>query len=208
MLQKTEKDLEKQLANITVEFGGKLQIVADFEDDIFTSISEERLEITSNSPAKDGQTQKQQASLADRMRRFEKIVAAEAAHLEDLWKEWQQTQLELVCLTVEVLGEDGVEILFDQDDKDLRAGIQAALHSSRGHTATAADVKVKTGHIAKSIQTIADETTNHLNEQEKVRVFQESLAANAADIYSTIQGWKINEKKKIQKIKQIMMETD
>ena len=97
MLDQTEKDLEKQLADITVEFSGKLQIVADYEDDIFRSISEERLEITCDSPARDGETRKQQASLADCMRDFEKIVEAEAAHLDDLWKEWQKTQLELVC---------------------------------------------------------------------------------------------------------------
>ena len=62
--------------------------------------------------------------------------------------------------------------------------------------------------MEKSIRKMADETINHLNEQEKVRGLSISLVAEAADAHVIIQVWKINEKKKIQKIKRIMMETD
>lgn len=208
VLDQTEKDLEKQLADITEEFSGKLQIVADYEDDIFKSISEERLEITSDASTKDGQTCKQQASLADRMRDFEKIVAVEADHLDQLWREWQKTQLELVCLAIAVLGLEGVELSFDQDDECLRASVQVAVDSCREHEAACADVKKRVGHVEKSIRTIADNAISHLNEQEKVRLYRRSLAIKAADTHRTVQSWKINEKKKIQKIKRIMMETD
>jgi hypothetical protein len=208
ILGKTEKDLEKQLADVTVEFSGKLQIVAEYEDNIFKPISEERLEITSSLPGKNGLTRKEHGSLADRMRDFETIVSIEAAHLGELWKEWQETQLELVCLAIEVLGPEGVELLFNQDDNRLAAKVRMAFESSKEHESTWADVKDKASHIERSVRTIADETTNNLNEQEKVRRFRERSMNHAANTLLTAQGWKINEKKKIQKIKQIMMEAD
>ena len=151
--------------------------MADFEDDIFKPISEERLEITSGSPGKDGQTRKQHATLAERMRDFEKTVAVEAAHLEKLWKEWQETQLELVCLAIEVLGKDGVGFLFDKDDRALAARVHAAVQSSREHDASHADIKEKAAHLDRSIRKAADETINDLNEQEKVRSFHKGTVA-------------------------------
>ena len=46
VLGRTEKDLEKQLADITVEFGGKLHIVAEYENNIFKSVSEDHQRLT------------------------------------------------------------------------------------------------------------------------------------------------------------------
>ncbi|ERF70595.1 hypothetical protein EPUS_02461 [Endocarpon pusillum Z07020] len=188
LLAQTEHDLDQQLAEITQEFGGQLRLVADFESKIFSPISEERLEIVVGSAEEGGQTSVQYATLADRMRDLERVLSAEAAQLESLWKEWYATNLELVRLAVEVLGPVGVKASRNQDDKSLTAQVTAAIDENRGHEARHTEYQKKAAEMERSIRATAREAINHLTEQEK--------------------EWRITEKKKIQKIKQIIMEAD
>lgn len=168
-LSQTENDLDKQLADISAEFGAKLRIVAEYEDNIFKSISGERLEITNVPAEKDGQPQKRQASLADRMQEFESVVAAESAHLEKLWKEWHDTNLELVCLAIQFLGPKGVNFAPKQDDTTIAPQMTAAGDANREHEARRIELKEQAAELEKSVRATAEETINHLNEQEKVR---------------------------------------
>jgi hypothetical protein len=169
VLAHTEHGLNNQLEQITEEFGGGLKIVAEHEDNIFKPISEERLEITKSSPEKNGQALKQHVTLAGRMREFETLVATEATHLEALWKEWHATNLELVCLAIEVLGPDGVELAFNQDDKRTAAQINAAVDASRGDEARHNAFKEQAADMEHLVSMNAQETVNSLIEQEKVR---------------------------------------
>ena len=169
LLAQTEHDLDQQLAQITREFGGQLRLVADFESKIFSPISEERLEIVVGSVEKGGQTSVQYATLADRMRDLEKVVSAEAAQLETLWKEWYATNLELVRLAVEVLGPAGVEVSRNQDDKSLAAQVNAAINENRGHEARHTEHTTQATEMERSIRATAREAINNLAEQEKVR---------------------------------------
>ncbi|KAF7513349.1 hypothetical protein GJ744_009770 [Endocarpon pusillum] len=188
LLAQTEHALDQQLAQITQEFGGQLRLVADFESKVFSPISEERLEIVVGSAGKDGQTSVQYATLADRMRDLEKVVSAEAAQLESLWKEWYATNLELVRLAVEVLGPARVKASRNQDDKNFAAQVNAAVDENRGHEARHTEYQKQSAEMESSIRATAREAINHLTEQEK--------------------EWRITEKKKIQQIKKIMMEAD
>jgi hypothetical protein len=168
LLAQTEHDLDQQLAQITREFGGQLRLVADFESKIFSPISEERLEIVVGSVEKGGQTLVQYATLADRMRDLEKVVSAEAAQLESLWKEWHATNLELVRLAVEVLGPAGVKASRSQDDKSLAAQVKAAIDENRRHEARHTEHEKQAAEMERSIRATAREAINNLTEQEKV----------------------------------------
>lgn len=167
-LAQTENDLDRQLAKITSEFGGQLRIVANFEESIFKPISEERLEISSGSPEENAEPQKKYATLAERMRAFEKMFAEKAAHLETLWKEWHATNLELVCLAVEVLGPNGVQLNLSQEEDSDAAKILAALEASSEHECRRANMNEKGADLENSVSALARETVNNLNEQEKV----------------------------------------
>ncbi len=169
LLAQTEHDLNQQLAQITREFGGQLKLVADYESKIFSPLGEERLEIVIGSVEKAGQISVQHATLADRMRDFGKVVSAEAAQLETLWKEWYATNLELVRLAVEVLGPDGVEVSRNQDDMSLAAQANGAIDAYRRHEARRVDHTQQAVEMERSIAATAREAIHHLGEQEKVR---------------------------------------
>ncbi len=176
LLAQTEHDLEQQLAQITREFGGQLKLVADYESKISSPVSEERLEIVSSSVGKNGQTSVQNATLADRMLDFEKVVSAKAAQLETLWKEWFSANLELVHLAVEVLGPDGVEVSHHQDGKSLAAQAYAAVDANRRHEARRTESTQQAAEMEKSIRATAREAIDNLTGQEKVRQLLSFLA--------------------------------
>lgn len=186
LLTQTESDLDKQLAHITEEFGGQLKLVAEYENHIFKSISEDRLEIIGGSPEKNGRAQKQHVTLADRMRDFEQVVSEEAARIETLWKEWHVTNLQLACLAVEVLGPDGVELAFNQENKSLAAQMTAAVDANRRHEARRADYKEQAAELESSIRLTARETISNLHEQEKVRWLWIAGMARKADLLFSI----------------------
>ena len=169
LLAQTETDLDNQLADITAEFGGKLRVVAKYEDEIFKPISEERLEITMGASEANGQTLRQEATLTDRMLDFERILAAEAAHLEALWKEWHATNRELVCLAIEFLGSDGVHIIPEQKDADTATSFNAAVDASEGRGNRRRDLQRQAVDLERSICTTIQETIDTFKEQEKVR---------------------------------------
>lgn len=116
----------------------------------------------------DGQTLRQEATLADRMLDFERTLVAEAAHLEALWKGWHATNRELACLAIEFLGSDGVEIKSDQKDTDTATSFNAALNASKGHGNRRRNLQEQAVDLERSICTIAKETINTFKEQEKV----------------------------------------
>lgn len=151
-------------------------MVAKFENDIFNPISEEELAVTIRSPEKGGQDQIEDLTLAERMRDFEILVAEKAAHLESLWKAWHATHLELVCLAIEVLGLDGVELAFDHDNKTIAAKINAVVDANKEHEARRTLFKEEATKLERSIRTVAQETVNNLSDQEKVRYPVEFLA--------------------------------
>lgn len=169
LLAQTEHDLNQQLAQITREFGGQLKLVADYESKIFSPMCKERLEIVIGSVEKGGKPSVQHATLADRMRDFGKVVSAEAAQLETLWREWYATNLELVRLAVEVLGPDGVEVARNQDDKSLAAQWNASIDANTRHEARRTEHTQQAAEMERSIRATAREAINHLAEQEKVR---------------------------------------
>lgn len=168
LLTQTETGLDNQLADITAEFGGKLRMVAEYEDGIFKPISEERLEITTGAAENNGQTRKQEATLADRMRDFESILATEAAHLEGLWKEWHATNRELVCLAIEVLGPNGVKLALDQRDGETAALMDAAVDANKGNEARRRALHEQAMELERSIRGTTQEAIRNFKEQEKV----------------------------------------
>jgi hypothetical protein len=168
LLSQSEKDFDNHLTHINEEFGGQLQLVADYENKIFQPISEDRLEITSRSPDKNDPPQKQQVTLADRMRDFQQVFSTEAAHLETLWKKWHATSLELACLAVEVLGPDGVKLAFNTENQDTAAHVSAAINAHRAGMATCATVNERAAELESLIRRTAEEAISNLDQQEKV----------------------------------------
>jgi hypothetical protein len=170
LLDQTEEDLEQHLERITNDFDVQLKLVAEYEENVFQPISEQRLEITTGASEKNGKARKQHATLADRMQDFENIVTVKAARLETLWKEWHATNMELVCLAIEVLGQDGVELALGQDkSSSIMAQVDAATSVNRSQEDRRGDYKEQADELGRRIHTTAKETIDNLNEQEKVR---------------------------------------
>jgi hypothetical protein len=182
--------LNKQLENISSDFGGKLKIVAEYEDNIFKPISEERLEITTNSLERNGHAQKQHASLADRMNEFGKVVAAEEAHLQRLWKEWQETQTNFVCLAAEVLGPEDINVTFEKTDTLVATAMNAAFAAYKEAEARRSELKDDADGLEESVGMIAEDTLNMLNEQEKVRRSKQNELPRTAKFYSPFRNGK------------------
>ncbi len=110
------------------------------------------------------------------MRDFEKTVAAEAARIDMLWKEWHAANLELVCLAIEVFGPDGVSLAYEQSDGTTAAQVNAAIDANRGYEARRTDFNDRAAGLETSLRTTAEEAINNLNEQEKVRWPLECIA--------------------------------
>ena len=109
VLTGVEHDANVELSQVVEDFEEKLQLALDYETRAFQSIGDERLLITTLSPGKKP-LKKEEVVFGERMKEFEHIVRDEKIAIKALWREWEEVQIETVCLALEVLGPSGVAL--------------------------------------------------------------------------------------------------
>jgi hypothetical protein len=108
-LDSAEKDLNADLEELTIDAAGHFTDLKSIEEPLQKSFADEIL-IVQNADGDD-----EQVLLKDNMARFQKLVAEKQAILQSLWEDWEETQLELVKLSVELLGVETIRIEHDKD---------------------------------------------------------------------------------------------
>ncbi len=169
LLTEIETEATGKLEEVIADFEEKLQIAIDYEARAFQSVAEERLLITLESQ-KDGVVEKREVIFGDRILEFMETAEEEERILDGLWRQWVETQLEMICLAMEVLGPDEIAI----DDGKMAANLQEKLESAfqihTQHKNAYSESLERLAAIKESAKKTSARTLKTLKEQQKVWV--------------------------------------
>ena len=161
--------MSKELAQVVEEFEEKLQLALEYETRAFQSIADERLLITTLSP-KTKAVKKREVVFGERMQDFRQIVEEEEAVIESLWRQWEEIQIETVCLAFEVLGSNGV--ILNEEDRSVIAPekIDGAIQCYTQHQDTLRNALDKMTAMEGSAKNVTSQTIKTLRAQQKVKI--------------------------------------
>lgn len=185
-LDQTEEGLKRQLTEISSDFGGKLKIIDGYEKNIYRPISGESFEVMpGNAGKKEGKT-RQETTLEERMRHFEEVLTTEAARLEQLHRQWFETQLDLISLALEILGSEGLQ--QEQEGESIEAKTTAKFHAAiktgTDRAAEQARIEERAKDVENSVKSMGAKAGKELNDNEKVRLRNKPLTSfSRANMY-------------------------
>ena len=168
MLSQVGGEASKELAQVVQEFEEKLQFALEYEARAFQSIADERLLITTLSP-KTKAVKRREVVFGERMQDFRQIVEEEEAVIESLWRQWEEIQIETVCLAFEVLGSN--EITLKEEDRSVIAPekIDVAIECYTQHQDALRNTLDKMTAIEGSVKNVTSQTIRTLRAQQKVK---------------------------------------
>jgi hypothetical protein len=168
VLSQVGGDASKELAQVVEEFEEKLQLALEYETRAFQSIADERLLITTLSP-KTKAVKKREVVFGERMQEFRQIVEEEEAVIESLWRQWEEIQIETVCLAFEVLGSNGVAL--KEEDRSVIAPekIDGAIQCYTQHQDALRNTLDKMTAMGGSAKNVTSQTIKTLRAQQKVK---------------------------------------
>ena len=168
MLSRVRGDASKELAQVVEEFEEKLQLALEYEARAFQPIGDERLLITTLSP-KTKAVKKREVVLGERMQDFRQIVEEEGAVIESLWRQWEEIQIETVCLAIEVLGSN--DVILKEEDRSAIAPekIDGAIQCYTQHQNVLRNTLDKITAMEGSAKNVASRTIKTLRAQQKVK---------------------------------------
>ena len=168
MLSQVEGDASKELAQVVEEFEEKLQLALEHEARAFQPIGDERLLITTLSPNTKA-VKKREVVLGERIQDFRQIVEEEGAVIESLWRQWEEIQIETVCLAIEVLGSN--EVILKEEDRSAIAPekIDGAIQCHTQHQNALRNTLDKITAMEGSAKNVASRTMKTLRAQQKVK---------------------------------------
>jgi hypothetical protein len=168
VLSQVGGDASKELAQVVEEFEEKLQLALEYEARAFQPIGNERLLITTLS-SKTKAVKKREVVLGERMQDFRQIVEEEGAIIESLWRQWEEIQIETVCLAIEVLGSN--EVILKEEDRSAIAPekIDGAILCYTQHQDALRNTLDKITAMEGSAKNVASRTIKTLRAQQKVK---------------------------------------
>ncbi|KIW13232.1 hypothetical protein PV08_08419 [Exophiala spinifera] len=119
-----EKNLLTSLEELSVDFDNHIGKLTSIEEPLGKPFATETLSIL-----KEGDEQQQEVLLQDQVAAFRKLRADKEEILRRLWEEWEGTQLQLIGLAAEVLGQDALTFAQVRDE-DLKPGQREKLQST------------------------------------------------------------------------------
>ena len=132
-------------------------------------MADERLLITIQSQ-EDGVTEKREVIFGERMLEFMETVELEERTLDDLWRQWTETQLEMINLAMEVLGPDEIVIDDEKMSASLQETIERASQVHSQHRSAYNESLESLANIKESAKKISARTLKTLKEQQQVWV--------------------------------------
>ena len=168
-----EKSLIASLDDLGTQFADKFTIIAEAEATLKKPFAEEILVIRRKTTTADGREveEKVEVQLGDRMEAFAAYVHAQTDHIARLWDEWTGIQAELVCLAVEILGLDEVELCgkaIEKYQEEMGESLTNAEQKRNAHSLHHGDLVAKLSDFEDKIQDITSKADHDLKEQEKV----------------------------------------
>ena len=164
-VERTETEISEILDRLTHGFHDKLTFVGELEACLYTAISQETLniELSPSDPAAERPVHS--VTLADRMDQARNLIEAEQKELDVLWNSWTQTQWELACLSIEVLGAKSIALpAMPQPAPQFTAAIKA--HDQNQHQLDQSMQRKR--ELQTQIKSLRTKTQANLNAQQKV----------------------------------------
>ena len=168
MLNEVEHDANAELVHVVEDFEEKLQLALDYETRAFQSIADERLLITTLSPEKKAMRE-EEVVFGERMKEFQHVMEKEEAIIEALWREWEEIQIEMVCLALEVLGPEDVTLEEEKASAITPQKVAGAVHCYLQHQDAFNETLDKTAAIQNSVKKVTSRTLKTLRDQQEVR---------------------------------------
>jgi hypothetical protein len=111
-LQESQNRTNNDVNALATDFKTRLDLLRQAKKPVLLPINEEQLRVVieEQSPTKHSSPQYQVVNLDDRVREFEAFVADKQKIISSLIKEWDNIQLRLISLAVEILGLDVVRL--------------------------------------------------------------------------------------------------
>lgn len=197
-LDEHQKTLNSSVEQLTVYFESKLKLLQDAEALLLISIIDENLRIPSESksPSKTREPQFKIVRLSDRIAEFEQFVQEKEKLLQNLTKDWNDTQASIICLAVEILGTEPFEISEDDIDEELNDKIYKASRKHDADRGQHQDILTKTQDIEDKVKQLSVDTKKTVKAQQRVN---HSYNFNSS-LLTLLQNLKINQKKQFNKL--------
>ena len=209
-LSAKEKSLIASLDDLSTQFEDKLTIIAEAEATLKKPFAEEILVIRRKSMTADGREveEKVEVQLGDRMEAFAAYVHAQTDYIARLWDEWTGIQAELVCLAVEILGLDEVELCGKEIQKyqeEMNESLTSADQKRNAQSQQHENMLAKLSDFEDKIQDITSKADHDLKEQEKVSDTTSFTGLHLTPLQAS-KGFKTRQLKELQNIMQQMEE--
>ena len=101
------------------------------------------------------------------MEEYYNMAAQEDEDLAPLWEQWSEVQAEMICLTVEVLGEHNIDVGQHNLSDRLTKGISDADIKHRGNENRYIEAEQSMVDIKADLVTLCDETAETVKAQQK-----------------------------------------
>jgi hypothetical protein len=169
VLSQVRGDADKELAQVVEEFEEKVRLALEYEARAFQSIGDERLLITTLLPKTKSVT-KREVVFGERMQDFRQIVEEEEAAIESLWRQWEEIQIETVCLAIEVLGSNEVSLKAEDRSAIAPEKIDGAVQCYTQHQAALQNTLDKMAVMEGEVKNVTSQTIKTLRAQQKVNL--------------------------------------
>lgn len=151
------------------DFTRKLRLAADFETRAYLPIADETLLITRKSP-RNGVPQEETVLLGERMQDFVRTVREEEEILKGLWEEWEQIQLDTVCLAVEVLVLNAIAEEENNMDADVDERLKAAVKAHQEFDLAYKTIVDNSKSLEEAVKNVTNSALGKLRAQQKVSI--------------------------------------
>ncbi|RMD41733.1 hypothetical protein DV735_g3408, partial [Chaetothyriales sp. CBS 134920] len=167
-LREDEDVLNHNLDTLKAEFQSQIEVLRDAEGPILQSMADERLRVALEVPEFEGAADEEfeVVYLRNRVEAFEAYVQAKEQEIARLMAEWNDTQVEILCLAVEMVGRHRFKIVdeiprsMDQTVKQANDKYKHAQEEHENELARIVSVELK-------VKQLTQETKKRAKAQQK-----------------------------------------
>ena len=189
-----QKNLNDSIDTLAVQFQDQINLLSGTEKPVLSTVVGEKLRvaIVQQSPRKAEDQQYEIVSLHDRILDFENYVTEKQQLIGKLTNEWNETQMSIICLAIEILGVDALEVGEEGVPVSMEMAIMKAAAKSNNSIQQHEAVLAKIKDIEGRIKELTQQTKQTIAEQQEVRTV--SYPKSPANQSQTL---KLNQKRQL-----------
>jgi hypothetical protein len=200
-LVETEDQHLADLDKIGEDISKRMNLVSEVETVVNTPIGNEILANRGKQSQNDGEPEVD-FTLEDSMTEFRNEVHEIVKELGPSWNEWAEVQAGILKLTVEILGEQSIDVGQHSLSGELTRSISDADSKHKVHEDRFAEAEQSMDNIKADLATLCDGTTKTVKVQQKVSQYARSALFLALTVY--LQTWRAERNKMLDSIKEAM----